>query len=72
MAELIGQQLKDPLMAKIVEIIEPSINALGFELVRVSMTGRDHNILQIMADRRMRKAASMLKIALKSAVRFLP
>ncbi|MCC9621287.1 ribosome maturation factor RimP [Thalassospira sp. MA62] len=51
MAELIGQQLKDPLMAKIAEIIEPSINALGFELVRVSMTGQDHNILQIMADR---------------------
>lgn len=51
MAELIGQQLKDPLMAKITAIIEPSINALGFELVRVSMTGQDHNILQIMADR---------------------
>ena len=51
MAELIGQQWKDPLMAKITAIIEPSINALGFELVRVSMTGQDHNILQIMADR---------------------
>ena len=47
MAELIGQQLKDPLMAKVTEIIEPSINALGFELVRVSMTGQDHNILRI-------------------------
>lgn len=51
MATLIGQQLKDPLMMRITEIIEPSINALGFELVRVSMTGPDHNILQIMADR---------------------
>ncbi|NIZ00845.1 ribosome maturation factor RimP [Thalassospira lucentensis] len=37
-------------MAKVTEIIEPSINALGFELVRVSMTGQDHNILQIMVD----------------------
>jgi ribosome maturation factor RimP len=51
MAELIGQQLKDPLMMRITEIIEPSINALGFELVRVSMMGKDSNVLQIMADR---------------------
>lgn len=51
MAELIGQQLKDPLMMRITEIIEPSINALGFELVRVSIMGKDSNVLQIMADR---------------------
>ncbi|WP_085615247.1 ribosome maturation factor RimP [Thalassospira alkalitolerans] len=51
MAEVIGQQLKDPLMMRITEIIEPSINALGFELVRVTMMGKDRNVLQIMADR---------------------
>lgn len=51
MAELIGQQLKDPLMVRIAEIIEPSINALGFELVRISIMGKDTQILQIMADR---------------------
>jgi ribosome maturation factor RimP len=51
MTELIGQQLKDPLMARIAETIEPSIAALGFELVRVAMMGKESNILQIMADR---------------------
>ena len=51
MAELIGQQLKDPLLSRIAEIIAPSIEALGFELVRVSMMGKDSQILQIMADR---------------------
>ncbi len=51
MAELIGQQVKDPLLSRIADIIAPSIEALGFELVRVSMMGKDSQILQIMADR---------------------
>lgn len=51
MAELIGQQVKDPLLSRIADIIAPSIEAQGFELVRVSMMGKDSQILQIMADR---------------------
>jgi ribosome maturation factor RimP len=37
--------------AKIAELITPSLSDLGYELVRVTFTGGDRQILQIMAER---------------------
>ena len=36
---------------RIIALVEPAVTALGLEVVRVSMTGVDHVILQIMVDR---------------------
>lgn len=38
-------------MAALTQLIEPEVNALGFELVRVKMLGGDDQTLQIMAER---------------------
>jgi ribosome maturation factor RimP len=40
-----------PLEAKIAELVEPSLNGLGYELVRVQITGRDRLTVQVMAER---------------------
>jgi len=40
----------DPTL-RIAELIKPTLLSLGYELVRVSFTGGDHQILQIMAER---------------------
>ncbi|MEP3248007.1 MAG: ribosome maturation factor RimP [Sneathiella sp.] len=37
--------------SKIAELIEPSLTSLGYEIVRVTFTGGDRQILQIMAER---------------------
>ena len=37
--------------ARIAEIVEPSLVAMGFELVRIALLGRERPTLQIMADR---------------------
>jgi ribosome maturation factor RimP len=39
------------LAGQIADIVEPRIEALGFRLVRVSVTGRNGNTVQIMAER---------------------
>ena len=39
------------LEARIAEIITPALEGLGYELVRVAITGRDRPTVQIMADR---------------------
>ena len=39
------------LAAHLAGIVEPAIEALGYRLVRVAVTGRDSQILQIMAER---------------------
>jgi ribosome maturation factor RimP len=36
---------------KIAELIEPTLNDMGFELVRVTFTGGEHQLLQIMAEK---------------------
>ena len=41
--------------AKIGGLIEPSLNGMGYELVRVRMTGSGHPTLQIMAERKDRQ-----------------
>lgn len=38
-------------MAALTQLIEPEVNALGFDLVRVKMLGGDDQTLQIMAER---------------------
>jgi len=37
--------------SKIAELIEPSLQSMGYEIVRVMYTGGDRQILQIMAER---------------------
>ena len=39
------------LEARLAAIIEPSLEGMGYELVRVAVTGRDRPTVQIMADR---------------------
>ena len=39
------------LEARIATIVEPTLTDMGYELVRVAVSGRDHPTVQIMADR---------------------
>jgi ribosome maturation factor RimP len=39
-------------MAALTQLIEPEVNALGFDLVRVKLFGGDDQTLQVMAERR--------------------
>jgi ribosome maturation factor RimP len=39
-------------LASIEQLIEPTLNDMGFELVRAQMVGKDSSTLQIMAERR--------------------
>lgn len=41
--------------AEIGRLVEPSLDAMGYELVRVRVTGRDRPTLQIMAERKDRR-----------------
>jgi len=41
--------------AKIRHLIEPSLNGMGYDLVRVRVTGSNHPTLQIMAERKDRQ-----------------
>jgi ribosome maturation factor RimP len=41
-----------PLEAKIADIVEPSLSGLGYELVRVQITGREKMTVQVMAERK--------------------
>jgi len=36
---------------KITDLIEPTLESMGFDLIRVSYTGGDHPVLQIMAEK---------------------
>ncbi len=51
-----GNELNNPLgntlEGKLAAIIEPRLEAMGFELVRVAVLGRERPTVQIMADRR--------------------
>ncbi len=42
--------MSDYLNEKIVQLISPSINDLGYKIVRVSLDGTEHKILQIMIE----------------------
>jgi len=42
--------VQDPRCRKIAEMIEPSLMAMGFELVRVHLSGEQRQVLQIMAE----------------------
>ncbi len=42
--------MQDPRSRKIAEMIEPSLNGMGFELVRVQLSGDQRQTLQIMAE----------------------
>ncbi|WP_338049964.1 ribosome maturation factor RimP [Rhodopila globiformis] len=48
---LTGNEPTTTLEAKLAAIIEPRLQAMGFELVRVAVLGRDRPTIQIMADR---------------------
>jgi len=53
-SNLVGQRrfvLETGLAAEIAAIVEPRIEALGFRLVRVNVTGRNGSTVQIMAER---------------------
>lgn len=41
------------------DLIEPTVDAMGYELVRVIVAGRDRPTLQIMAERKDRKAMTL-------------
>jgi ribosome maturation factor RimP len=42
---------RDPLTERIMEVVEPVVSGMGYELVRVRMTGAKRRVLQIMAER---------------------
>ena len=44
---------------RIAELIEPSLEGMGYELVRVLMQGRQRPVLQVMAERKDRKAMTV-------------
>lgn len=46
-------------MDRIAELIEPSLNGLGYDLVRVHLTGGDNCTLQIMAERKDRRVMTV-------------
>ena len=48
----IAGSLRDPVAAKVTEIIAPTLESLGFELVRVLLMSADRPTLQIMAERK--------------------
>jgi ribosome maturation factor RimP len=45
--------------AEIAHLIEPSVEAAGFDLVRVQMLGGDKQTLQVMAERKDRKPVTV-------------
>jgi ribosome maturation factor RimP len=48
---LLAEAQTERLEARIAAIVEPTLTDMGYELVRVAVSGREHLTLQIMADR---------------------
>ena len=47
----LGLGLRDPFSRRVAAIVSDAVTAMGFELVRIRLTGRERRVLQIMIDR---------------------